>query len=181
MRDNTTYLQPENPIGFECINSGSIGQNPSFEWDKPSHPTGTVFYYKIYRREGSDPYSCVAEDITSLSWTDDEVTIETTGSWFYYYATAYLADSPESDKSDISEGIKGQNSAKPIAEQLDNSAQQKTDHTQNNLNVYSFPNPFNPSTNISYYLPSDGYIQLIIYNIAGQKIAELSNGYKFSG
>ena len=137
-------------------------------------------YYNIYRREGSDPYSCVAEDITSLSWTDDEVTIETSGSWFNYYATAKGANSPESDQSDIIP-VKGQNSAKLIAEQLDNSAHQKTDHTQNNLNVYSSPNPFNPSTNISYYLPTDGYIQLTIYNISGQKIAELSNGYKFSG
>ena len=178
----TKWLQPTKPRNFECTNPCSTGKNPNFEWDKPTQPnaSGISFIYKIYRREGSDPYSCVAEDITSTSWADDEVTIETSGSWFNYYATAHITGSPESVKSAIIP-IKGQNSAKPIAEQLDNFTQQKTDHTQNNLKINSFPNPFNPSTNISYYLPTDGDVQLIIYNIRGQKIAELSNGYKFSG
>lgn len=38
------------------------------------------------------------------------------------------------------------------------------------------PNPFNPSTAISFTLPSSGVINLSIYNIAGQKVRELVNG-----
>jgi len=36
-----------------------------------------------------------------------------------------------------------------------------------------YPNPFNTSTTISFSLPVSGFTQLVIYNIAGQKIREL--------
>ena len=36
-----------------------------------------------------------------------------------------------------------------------------------------FPNPFNPQVTIEYYLPSEGFVELSIYNLAGQKIRQL--------
>jgi hypothetical protein len=38
------------------------------------------------------------------------------------------------------------------------------------------PNPFNPSTTISFTLPASGAASLSVYNVAGQKIRELVNG-----
>ncbi len=37
----------------------------------------------------------------------------------------------------------------------------------------NYPNPFNPSTNISFILPSAGFATLTIYNITGRKVREL--------
>jgi len=45
----------------------------------------------------------------------------------------------------------------------------------------NFPNPFNPSTTISYSLPTDCRVELEIYNYKGQKIYELINGIKSAG
>ena len=51
-----------------------------------------------------------------------------------------------------------------------------------NVNLFeNFPNPFNPSTTISYYLPNPGWVKLSIYNITGEEIKALVNNDNNSG
>lgn len=45
----------------------------------------------------------------------------------------------------------------------------------------NFPNPFNPSTRISFDLPKSGAVRLTVYNILGEKIEELVHGYLPAG
>jgi hypothetical protein len=45
----------------------------------------------------------------------------------------------------------------------------------------NYPNPFNSSTSISYYLTISGDTRLDIYNVLGQKLAELINGWQETG
>lgn len=42
----------------------------------------------------------------------------------------------------------------------------------------NYPNPFNPTTNISFNLPVAGHIKLTVFNILGEEIAVLENGWK---
>jgi len=45
----------------------------------------------------------------------------------------------------------------------------------------NYPNPFNPSTQISFTLPSDGVASLRIFNILGQVVTTLIDGYMTAG
>lgn len=40
----------------------------------------------------------------------------------------------------------------------------------------NFPNPFNPNTRISFYLPEESDVNLSIYDVTGKKIATLIDG-----
>ena len=45
----------------------------------------------------------------------------------------------------------------------------------------NYPNPFNPNTTIAFTLANSGRIKLVVYNILGQKVATLWDGYHEKG
>ena len=47
--------------------------------------------------------------------------------------------------------------------------------------LQAYPNPFNPSTTITYHLAESGDATLSIYTVSGQKVADLINGYRVAG
>ena len=49
------------------------------------------------------------------------------------------------------------------------------------LAVQSYPNPFNPVTNISFVLPDNGAINISIYNMQGRLVDTLQSGYQIAG
>jgi hypothetical protein len=45
----------------------------------------------------------------------------------------------------------------------------------------NFPNPFNPQTRIQFTLPADGQTSLSIYNVTGQRVRSLADGFHRAG
>lgn len=171
---NKSKFQPTPPRNFTCTNSGSSGQHPNFSWLAPSDPTDVSFKYKIYRNTGGGPFYCIASELDSTNWIDDEVAINKNGNSFWYYATAYTDYSPESKESSISK-ING-NPSKSLSgnPETDNHKLTRNQETlEFNFSVY--PNPFNSTTNISYFIPKEGYVRITVRNIIGRQILELVN------
>ncbi len=43
------------------------------------------------------------------------------------------------------------------------------------------PNPFNPTTSIKYDMPKAGDVQIAVFNVLGQRVTDLVNGYQEAG
>jgi len=173
---NQEAFQPTKSESFSCSNPNVDGQNPIFIWSPSRHVDPGLIKYKIYRNlyDGKTIIATdlVAHDWTDLTWTDEEVVIESDGNHFSYYCIAYTGQSPESDASNLAH-INGLYSQKPLTE--DDEIKTSIIDTLNvcRLILSAHPNPFNPLTSIFYIIPTEGYVHISIYNITGQRVKEL--------
>lgn len=59
---------------------------------------------------------------------------------------------------------------------------QPTSYSPGHFKLFqNFPNPFNPSTSISFEIPEEGMIELKVYNLLGQHVRTLVNEIRSSG
>ncbi|MBI5730102.1 MAG: T9SS type A sorting domain-containing protein [Ignavibacteriales bacterium] len=49
------------------------------------------------------------------------------------------------------------------------------------VSVENYPNPFNPSTTISYTIPEDGKVLLKVFDVLGREITTLINEFTIAG
>lgn len=50
-----------------------------------------------------------------------------------------------------------------------------------NIHTGNFPNPFNPSTEIQFSIPADGFVRLSVFDVTGRLIRELLNEFRIKG
>ena len=59
---------------------------------------------------------------------------------------------------------------------------EQASHILNSFRLHSnHPNPFNPSTNISYELEKPGKVEVIIYDVTGKEITTLVSAHQTAG
>lgn len=62
-----------------------------------------------------------------------------------------------------------------------NVSNQNIDLVTTDIESSAYPNPFNPTTTIEYNIPKSGNVEIIIYNIKGQKVVTLLNSNVSAG
>lgn len=170
----TCYLDgacsPSAPSSLTISNPASVGQNPILVWGKSNGP---IKHYEIYRAAiiGSSGYSKIGET-SSLTFTDPDIAIATSSVYDDKYAYKVLAAGYGSNSSYSNEvNTWGEVSWKAGDSIL--SDQELIPLTFELLD--SYPNPFNPSTTISFTLPKEQLVHLEVFNALGQSVRVLAN------
>lgn len=150
----------------------SANEHPIISWDE--NPELDMRRYKIYRKRNGGSWD--------LIWTISDTTLEdeavtTTyrhGDDFYYKVKAediFYNLSDYSNTVGVEARYLKQNHEEEVAEEM------PKEYALNS----NYPNPFNPTTQISYQIPKDGFVSLTVYNSLGQKVSQLVNQHQSIG
>jgi len=123
-------------------------------------------YFEVHRATHADfTDGAIIEMTTNLGTSDTDLTV---GQTYYYQVFAVDANGNASEGSNVI-----------------NTTIVSIDDAELLPTVFglsqNYPNPFNPTTSIEFALPQASDVNLVIYNILGQKVRTLVNGYMPAG
>jgi hypothetical protein len=173
---NPNYGVSDDPftvrVPFEVWNVDQNQQVNLVFWDRSNDPTlggGAVWLQdnRVYTWVVNTPYSTNLIDVTSQIVADNA-----TWNVVYYLSTFTLNDLVYITYSNpIQFGVDLYTFTTPegVVSVEDESIPTRYQVFQN------YPNPFNPSTIIRFTLPQQGLVKLNVYNILGERVAQLLN------
>jgi hypothetical protein len=164
---------PLSPQNLEV--SAPTLNHPYIEWGENTE--ADLKEYKVYRKIDSGNWDPLGTTPNNYYWDEDatvQASMGSTPKTAYYKAKAVDQFNNESDDSNtesIRIEVGGGSQELKIAEILPTYF-----YVSQN-----YPNPFNPETNINFGLPEDNIVNLVVYNVQGEKVATLINEQLVAG
>ena len=159
---------PSKPQYFRL---GWSGDHPRLDWTANTEPD--LDYYNIYKKVGFDSYALYTT--TSNNYYIDYAETKFTGGlkrFVYYKITAEDEDDNESVFTEPKAAIV--NDGGGSQSKIGSEEEQELSEVIESYELFSnYPNPFNPATQITYQIPNDGFVSLIVYNSLGQIVEKL--------
>jgi hypothetical protein len=174
---NNIQITPANPIQYTEFTLISLPKPEgvafdvdndtglvSLSWNEPYDPVLPVMAYRVYKRFDSGPFELI-QKTTSNSYNES---ILLYGQYKYYVTALYLTtEGTPSDTLafDYPYTSTPQDNAPGLVTRLNN----------------NYPNPFNPTTTISFDLAKPGKVSLRVFNVRGQEVKMIASGEYGSG
>jgi len=181
---NSAYLQlrqfDEDPQIPQNLSVAWYSDHPKLTWT--TNEDTDMKEYKIWKYvNGSAMVVATVTHSASSSthtWTDNSVTPagKLDPIYTYYYKVKAVDNANNESLYSNQVSISGTG----VIWKINGEEDSKADITSYALDS-NYPNPFNPTTQISYQLPENSFVNLVVYNTIGQKVAELVNQEQTSG
>jgi hypothetical protein len=162
----TITLAKQNPV--QMPTNLQLAENPptqiNLTWnDNSNNELG-------FRIDRKDPVTATWSEIGTVganvkTYSDKNLNVETT----YSYRVAAYSSETESDYSD-----------EAALKTITNVSDDKFLPNKFSL-LCNYPNPFNPSTTLSYEVPKESHVKISVYSIIGEKLETLVNEIKPAG
>jgi hypothetical protein len=166
--------KPNAPTNLQQV--AAIGQYVHLTWT--DNPNTAVNVCRIYRHQVGYQRSLVATIGRGGSWTDPDITVVNPkdGVEYIYEVCSYFSGAIESDYVSV-------NQFGEQAVRLDASLApgEGINGVPTEFSIGSHPNPFNPSTTISYALPENSSVRLEIVDMAGRRVMSLIDDTRPAG
>lgn len=165
-------LHPAQPQNIDLSLSSN---HPKLTWSANSEPNITK--YEIYGKAENEYFWKITEVPSSqLFWISSQ-TYDKFGELQYYAVCAVNSNNKRSVLSDYK--------TMPVNIVYKENMKETNDVTDQIPEEYrilaNYPNPFNPTTAISFDLPEDANVSLKVYDMLGAEVSTLSNGHIQAG
>ncbi len=139
----------------------------------PNNTIQNLTGYKIYRKVDDEPFYYMGSFGTNtFTYTDGEVNINVKESTIQYYVAA--TNGAQEDPTNTVTAIGDYNPHK------ENRPGEESSVFKYYLSD-NYPNPFNPTTSISYSIPENAFVTLKIYDVLGNEVEVLISEQKEPG
>jgi len=155
-------LPPVVPVELTSFTAASLNGTVTLNWTTATEVNNRGF--EVERSSDNTNYSVVGfingngttTETQNYSFVDKNLAQGT-----YYYRLRQIDFNGQFEYSNVAEAI--------VSAPIEFSLNQ------------NYPNPFNPSTKIAYSVPVAGNVKLAVYNLLGQEVSTLVDGFKEAG
>ena len=164
---------PESPQNL--YSSSSVGSHPQINWK--ANETPDIQEYRVYKRDHPNYGTWQYLGSTTNSYFIDNSETIVVGHQIANEINKYYCVKAVDQNNNLS------NYSNILEIRVEGYPQFKLNNNGENESIAeyqlfsNYPNPFNPTTEINYQIPKDGFVSLTIYNTLGEIVSNLVNEY----